>query len=276
MYLLRLIREISKGPQAGRGPASSRVLLRYMAHEPRPLIYPPGGIGLIWSAKSACTTAVLWYLGRAGLLEEALRYHSWPHRYRMDILPNLEAYRHWLQTADLTALRWVRVIRDPQARAVSSYRHALRFGYENEKIERRTGLAVAERGFSFDEFLDYLLKIDVRKCNLHHRQQWYPLEKRLKRVQVVNVDKEPLLDTLYAFADPGPEARALLASEMARIAKVHHASRTLVEADCSSVVFQQPATNGQWPDNEAFLNAGTRAKIARIYAKDFSAYAPYL
>lgn len=272
---MQLLRFIQGFPPAWIS-RDERAIRRRLELRDAPLVYPPGGIGLIWSAKSACTTAILWYFAHAGVLEAAMRHDHWPHRYRLDVLPTLDRYREWLKSADLAGLRFVRVIRDPHARAVSSFRHALRYGYEDERIAQVLGIAVAERGLSFEEFLDYLMKIDIDRCNLHHRQQWQAIEQRLDDVTVINADREPLLDALYAFADPGPAARELLAGEMTRVAAMHHARRAGTAGDASRTVFRREATGGAWPDYADFLTASTRAKIARIYAADFAAYADHL
>ena len=85
---------------------------------PIPLLFPPRGVGLIWSAKSACTTSILWYLAVAGLLKEALAYDPWPHNYRQKVLPESARYQAWLMNTDPHKLAWVRVIRDPYKHAV--------------------------------------------------------------------------------------------------------------------------------------------------------------
>ncbi|MGE0653919.1 MAG: hypothetical protein AB7P12_19555, partial [Alphaproteobacteria bacterium] len=50
--------------------------------EPRPLLLGEGKIGIVWSAKSACTTVLLWYLWHRDLLHAARAHHNWPHRFR--------------------------------------------------------------------------------------------------------------------------------------------------------------------------------------------------
>ncbi|HMN85455.1 MAG: hypothetical protein KF849_11950 [Rhizobiaceae bacterium] len=275
MRLLQIIQGLGVRPP-GSPSRAERTILREVQAESGPLVYPPGGFGLIWSAKSACTTAILWYFAHVGVLEAAMRHNHWPHRYRVDVLPHLDRVKEWVRQRDLADLRWVRVIRDPYARAVSSYRHALRYGYENERIEKTLGFSVATRGFSFDEFLTHLARINITRCNLHHRQQRNPIEDHVRDVTVINADRRPLLEALYEFADPGPAARELLAGEMKRVAAMHHARRAAVEDDRSRQVFTLEETAGAWPDYGAFLNADTRARIERIYHADFRAYATFL
>jgi hypothetical protein len=244
--------------------------------DPWRLIYPPGGIGLIWSPKSACTTAILWYFAHIGHLKAAIAFNSWPHEYRMRVLPVLDEYRRWSKECNLAQLEWVRVIRCPHRRAVSSYRHALRYGFENQGLCKFLGLPVAERGFSFVEFLGYLRIIDIESCDPHLKQQYHRFEPGMPAARVINADSEPLLNALYDFADPGEAARPLLEAEIARLAHTHHARRVVRHHDCSGVVFDASSTIGDWPDYTAFLGRQTRSNIEAIYRTDFEKFGPFL
>ena len=252
-------------------------LLDEDAENSKPLIYPPGEIGLIWSAKSACTTSLLWYLAIAGLLEEAIKFNPWPHRFREDVLSKHPVYKGWIDECDPHALRWIRVIRDPYNRAVSSYRQALRSNSGNAKMENFLGHKLQRLGFSFVEVLEYLSSIDIGKCDGHHREQWSPLERLVTPSRIVNADREPLLDTLLAIAAPSKKAiRSRLSEEVERIASGHHARRSNEYGDSASVVFHKSATEGLWPDYDAFVDAKTRPMIRQIYTKDCEAYAAAL
>lgn len=240
------------------------------------LIYPPGGIGLIWSPKSACTTAILWYLAHIGHLKDAIAFNSWPHEYRMRVLPVLDEYRRWSTECNRSHLRWVRVIRCPYRRAVSSYRHVLRYGFENAGLDKFLGLPVAERGFSFAEFLGYLRNLDIESCDPHLKQQYHGFESGMSAARVVNADSGPLLMALYDFADPGEAARPLLEAEIDRLARTHHARRVVRHQDCSCEVFDALGAIGDWPDYSAFLNRQTRSNIEAIYRTDFEKFGPFL
>ena|SRR3990167_1118311 len=249
-------------------------LARLMKKESRPLVYPPGGIGLISSAKSACTTAVLWYFAIADLLDEAVKYDPWPHKFRIEKLLPSEVYQGWLKS-DLTGLLWVRVIRDPYLRAVSSYRHVLRHDIQDAAIHDTLGISITDRGLSFVEFLEYLQGLNVAECNPHLMQQWHPIERYVK-VSVVNADRCDLLQALYAFADPGATGRKMLESEIERIARQHHSRRLGPSGDCSTTVLRRQDAQGAWPDYIDFLSPPTRRLIERIYTKDLTAYARFL
>ncbi len=244
--------------------------------DPWRLVYPPGGIGLVWSPKSACTTALLWYLAHIGHLKDAIAFNSWPHEYRMRVLPVLDEYRRWSRECNVSHLRWVRVIRCPYRRAVSSYRHALRYGFENDGLHKFLGLRVAERGFSFVEFLGYLRVIDIESCDPHLKRQYHSFESGMPAAHVINADSEPLLKALCDFADPGEAARLLLEAQIDRLAHTHHARRVVRQHDCSCEVLDASSTIGEWPDYSAFLNRTTRGDIQAIYRTDFEKFGPFL
>ena len=246
--------------------------------EPRPLLLGPEKIGVIWSAKSACTTVLLWYLWRRNLLQTAQAYNSWPHTFRNQMLYADETYRRWANEVDVGSWTWLRVIRDPYNRAVSSYRHALVNGYESRKMSRRLKRP-PEAGYSFEEFLDYLLRIDITICNLHHKQQFHPLEELAMPSRVINVDKVDLMQSL-AEIDAGletpQEPLEALRAAVAKINSWHKARPSSVDRDVSAVVLTQSDATGEWPAYTCFLNRSTRAKIAKIYEVDLSRYAAFL
>src|SRR5262245_22586874 len=166
------------GMKESGGPLAA--LMLDPKREPRPLLFGPGQHGVIWSAKSACTTVLLWYLWQCDLLQAALFYNRWPHRFRNSVLLRSATYRTWASEVDVKSWSWLRVIRDPSKRAVSSYRHALKFGYANEAISESLRRPVDHRdGFSFELFLDHLAGINIATCNIHHRLQVHPIEERI-------------------------------------------------------------------------------------------------
>jgi hypothetical protein len=234
------------------------------------------GIGLIFSAKSACTTAVLWFFAITDMLVEAIAYDPWPHKFRIEKLQRSDAYKEWV-TRNLAALSWIRVIRDPYRRAVSSYRHVLRHDFEDERIFNALGVSIADRGLSFVEFLEYLAGINVAACNPHLMQQWHPIEGHVT-VAVVNADRNNLLRSLNAFVQPSEASLRMLEGEIARIGLQHNAVRSGPSGDCSKTAFscRKAGANDRWPDYGDFLSPRTRAAIENIYAKDFEVYAKFL
>ena len=270
---------VAFGPDGGVGRLRDQLI--DPSHEPRPLVLGPEKLVVIWSAKSASTTVLLWYFWHCGLLEAARLFGHWPHLFRNRVLYAADYYRAWVGEVDIT-WRWLRVVRDPCKRAVSSYRHALQHGYEDGKMTRvmRRRVAASE-GFSFEFFLDYLSRIDIAACNLHHRQQVHPIEKLVTPSEVINVDKSDLMEQLRAIdATLGKpeESVEVLHEAIAGISDIHHARHILDDTDHAGTQFRaaQAQTSESWPGYGCFLGKSTCAKIARIYAADFACYADYL
>jgi Sulfotransferase family len=261
-----------------RGSAGLDVtsLLLEPRREPRPLLLGSARLGILWSAKSACTTVLLWYLWHRNLLQAARAYSEWPHDFRIRVLYSDETYRMWASQAGASGWTWLRIIRDPYKRAVSSYRQALFRGYVDDKMSRRLKRP-PEQGYSFEEFLDYLLRIDITTCNLHYRPQFHPLEELVTPSCVINADKDDLMQALAEVGLEAPqEPYEALVAAMAEIDSLHHSRPSTVSRDFSAVALTRQDVAAEWPAYACFLNDSTREKIAKIYAIDLHRYAAFL
>jgi len=273
-------------PGTASAPARGESLTDLLHHSPPPLINFPEGHGVLWSAKSGSKAVTFWYFTRIGLLEEASDYpqpgHPRPYQFQIDVVSQTPYYKEWLASADPLSLAWLRVIRDPYNRATSSYRHALRHGYEDAKIEACLKFSVEQRGLSFAEFLDYLLAIDIADCNRHHSEQWHPIEEHVALRKVINLDRENLAEALEAFEreiglEPlATHLRARMHEEWSRDSKRYHKRLEAESGAHAETRFTREEAGDTWPGYEAFLSNDTRRKIERIYAKDFAAYANFL
>jgi hypothetical protein len=224
----------------------------------------------------------VWFLAHAGLLGAALAYDPWPHEYRRRIFHGRRDYVEALARLPLAEMPWLRVIRDPCRRAVSSFRHALRHGYEDDKLSGALGRRIdGAGGFSFAEFVDYLETIDVSRCNLHHRQQENEVEALGISTVVLNVDRTDLDAGLRTFE----RARGLqwtadkasgYAATMTRIADAHWAARHASVTSVATRRFTRAEAGGRWPRDEAFLDEERRARVRAIYRRDCEAYAAWL
>jgi hypothetical protein len=108
---------------------------------PQPLIDPVHRYGVLRSAKGASKAIMLRYLAHLELLKPAT---GMERAHRLQVLKKT-ALQKQARNCDPMTLRWLRIIRDPYNRTVSSYRHALGHGYEDEKIQDVLGISVAER-----------------------------------------------------------------------------------------------------------------------------------
>jgi len=238
--------------------------------------------GIIWSAKSASTGVHIWHFAEQGLLEEATACDRNPHTYRERILERSSAYRRRKRNLLWTPRAWVRVIRDPYRRTVSSFRHALRYDYIWKRIGKILGRNVdATNGFSFDEFLGFLelSNIESPSCNEHFRAQNQFIEKAVPLPFVLNADVTDVFEGLDGFA-----ARHNLSVGDVNLRKeafsrlgTHHFSILIpVEHDSSKTSFNAEDSVGKWPDYPSFLDQASRHRIEKIYQRDFEAYSAFL
>ena len=262
----------------GRSAEKPSPLADLLYQRPQPLIDPVQRYGVLRSAKGASKAIMLWYLARLEVLKPA---SGRGRAHRLHVLKKTDLQRQ-ARNCDPMKLRWLRIIRDPYNRTVSSYRHALGHGYEDDKILDAVGLSVAERGLTFNEFLDYLSAIDIATCDNHHMQQWHPLEAYVALTKVINLDKDSLLPALDAFAAEiglppmKEEMRATMLADWEHESRRHHKARNTPDEGIANFRYSRAQANGSWPAYEAFLTSKTRGKIERIYAKDFAAYGAFL
>jgi hypothetical protein len=209
-------------------------------------------------------------------MQRARAYHKWPHRYRIDVYYRSAGYQDAV-SGDLTGFKLVRVVRDPFDRAVSSFRHALRFGVADQDFAVLMGRRnVAEAGASFGDFLDLLEGLDVRTCNEHFRLQRHPVEDALPVSHFINVSREDLFTRLNQVeSDIG-----LPMTDFDEMTWMHRlqAKRSRSERDVATInAYALPFTrvqarNGPWPSYDALLTPTARERIARLYAADIAAY----
>ncbi len=151
-----------------------------LASAPPPLISRQHKTILAFSAKAGCTFAVKWMFRHIGLLAAAEAHHPWVHRYRTNVYYSSREYQ--LAREDVVAhpqqYRVVKVVRDPFARAVSSYVAANTTGHVDTELSDFLQREVSRRArFSFREFVDFLADIDLAAANIHHRLQSHPIDR---------------------------------------------------------------------------------------------------
>ena len=163
-------------PTAPRKRAALDPWQRALKASEMPLVDPLGRFVVLFSAKSACSTVVIWFLHVLGLAQEARAHSNWPHDYRIDKFYKRPDYLAARASIRPDTVKVLRVVRDPVDRAGSSFRHALGFNYARESIQQRLGVDIVASGLSFERFIDFLELEDLDHCNPHHRRQKHPLE----------------------------------------------------------------------------------------------------
>jgi hypothetical protein len=139
-----------------------------------PLIDFDRKLVLSWSAKSACTHVLIWFLVKNGLMHAANYYNPWPHEFRQDVLSKAKAYLSARNDAISNPQKYtvVRFMRDPIARLSSALRHMLRARYNEDElsIALQRGFSV-ETGLTIREFISYMQMVDLKNTNPHHASQ---------------------------------------------------------------------------------------------------------
>jgi hypothetical protein len=234
------------------------------------LPFPAAQIGIVWSPKCACTKVVLWYFKMLGLLDEAMAYDAWPHRYRIKVFYRSQQYQRWLGRPDWRHFTWYQFARDPVKRLLSSLRHNLGYGHADDRISAALGREIScAEGYSLNDFLDYLETQNLSgKADPHVKLQ----RKRLSNVvdtHIVNIDELNMLDQMNAIerkhglplTDFG-ELSAFAADDRRRVNL-----NMPVEFSPDRVLTQNDA-KGLWPVDASLLDATTIARIKRLYAPD--------
>lgn len=261
-------------------PASRqrKELSRLVRINPPPLIHPEARLIVVFSAKSACTSVIVWFMHQVGHAEAAQAYSNWPHRYRIDVY-HPSSFHQDACRLDLTGFRVLRVVRDPFERAASSFRHVLRHGNADEAFATFLGRSdIAEAGASFCEFLDVLDQMDLTTCNAHFRIQRHPIEHRLPVTHLINVSREDLYERLNQVeAELGlPITDFEQLDWLQRLDE--RRDRLVPKLDIPDAYAQrfsrQQANAGPWPPHRAFLTPAARERVARLYAADIAAYGP--
>lgn len=266
----------SAADRAGRSTALARAILGHsvprIAWTPNALIDRDRRFAVIFSEKSACTTAVIWFCHTLGLADEARAYSEWPHDYRLEVLHNPAAqFRPRVERLDnFTVLQ---VVRDPFERAASSFRHALGLRYAASTIKAKIGIDVQKDGLSFQQFLDFLAKEDLRACDPHHRMQSYSLTPGRSADVVINISRQDLFQELNAF-----ELRMRMPpTDFANLSWIHELQKTrtpkLVDMGPDPdrlVLTVTQALRGPWP--MGLLTERARRHIEMLYAEDIARY----
>jgi hypothetical protein len=229
---------------------------------------------VIFSAKSACTSVLIWFLHQIGHGDAAQDYSRWPHHYRMGVYYKSRLYRMALKKRP-SRYSVVRVVRDPFERAVSSFRHMLASGAGTDlaaKALRRNDIETA--GLSFSEYLDFLETCDLRTCDQHYALQRHPVEDLVSIDHLINISTENLFARLNDVeADLG-----LPITDFAQLGWLKHLDQARSPNKPGSISdayrrrFNREMARNEWPKSGAFLVPEARERIARLYATDIQSY----
>ena len=228
-------------------------------------------LAVMWSYKAACTTVIKWVFEQNGLLPEAMAYNSWVHKYRLRQYQKSERYLSRLKRLSSGAFEVVKVVRDPLDRAVSSYIHAYRHGYDDEAIAKVVQRPVSRRQrFSFREFVAFLEQSNLHYCNPHHRLQVAPIERhvlfRTRPSKIIRIEQG-----LNAALSELERGLGLPATDFTNpvFESDHHTVRAAPAGLAADLVH---IPRDAVPPAARFYDRELASKVARLYAEDFRHY----
>lgn len=152
------------------------------------LYYPDGDIIFIWQARAACSSVAKMYYDQLGLLnKEMLEQRTAIHQFRAKHQKTLIKITQQALLNEET--KFIHFVVNPFRRAVSSYIHAMRNNYIQEK----------DNDISFEKFIDNLSEGNYIP-NMHHDKQVSTLSTK-KDIEYVKMecikDKIPYLNKKY-------------------------------------------------------------------------------
>lgn len=228
-------------------------------------------LAVMWSYKAACTTVIKWVFQQNGLLPEAMAYNSWVHKYRLREYQKSDRYLSRLKRLSRGSFEVVKIVRDPLDRAVSSYIHAYRHGYDDAAIAKVVQRPLSrQKRFSFREFVAYLEQSDLQYCNPHHRLQTAPIERHVlfgtRPSSIIRIEGglNAALSALEGRLGLPPTdfTNPVFESD-------HHTVR-IAPAGLAADLVHIP--RNAVPPAAMFYDRELAAKIALLYAEDFSRY----
>ncbi len=246
----------------------------YKASKPSPVLNFDKKLAVFFSAKSGCTFLVKWFFFQIGHLTAALDFNHFVHNYREKVYLNSDHFtkseNNFINTKGKDYLK-IKVVRNPFERAVSSYIHFLgMLDKQHPEINNNFGIGYEKMNYSFADFLNLLSTINVNKCNVHWRQQYQLIERRLKFDHIIDLNNstEELLklEDVYKLKKTS-DITSLVQSG-------HHSSGKKTPANqqfCGYTAFAFAVKKNR-PDYKYFYNAALENQVRQIYQVDFEKY----
>ncbi|HEX3431082.1 MAG TPA: sulfotransferase family 2 domain-containing protein [Rhizomicrobium sp.] len=252
---------------------SSELLLA----KPLPLVDKERRIIVLWSPKSACTTVYSWFSNICGFLDDVRNHDQFPHAHRTEVFRYSRRYLDSL-ACDTSDFSVIRIIRDPYARAVSIFRHALMWKFA-DKEAASMGLNF-KTGISFRQFLLMLDRLDMENVNVHYRPQWHPFESTHVPDTIINISKTDLFAELNAVE----RERGWPLTDFAAMKWLHELESSRRQPTLPStapmfdvpIVRKRPTRTSPFPLYADLLTPEAKTLIQAVFEVDFAAYRDHL
>lgn len=224
----------------------------------RPLVDPQRKVVLALTPRAGCTICTQMFFREMGLLDEALRYDPWVHKYRIEVYNEKNPFSGSVLT-DPGYFR-MKVVRDPYRRAVSSYRFVM----------QRHSLLVpedlAEEELTFRGFLNFLETQDLSAADVHYGLQKDCFERKMPDVyhRIIKIE---------SLAEDIAEVNRFLGTryDPTGLKSPHHA--------CYDAGIMQFAADQKWrdikdslPHYSFFYDESAARQVRALYREDFETY----
>lgn len=246
----------------------------YNVSQPTPVINFDKKLAVFFCAKSGCTFVVKWFFLQINHLDAALDFKHFVHHYRAQVYQKSEHFiksRNDFIKKNGKGYLKIKVVRNPFERAVSSYIHFL--GMIREKhpgIKDDFRLEFEKLTYSFEEFLNLLLTVNIRRCNVHWRQQYQLIERRIKLDHIIHlkksIDELSNLEHQYQLCKT-KDMDYLSSSQHHSIAKNSNSNQQF----CGDIAYSFRVKRIR-PAYKYFYNASLIEKVRKIYQVDFEEY----
>lgn len=240
---------------------------------------------LMFCQKAGCTTLTKWFLYHTGRLDEALAYGRWIHRYRTEVLTRQPGYKAEAARLARSGERpFVKLVRNPYDRAVSSFLHTLKQlnrvskgGWEIELLTAARRHAGKSRGHRPAlSFLDFMRHVEATGTSLdqingHVAKQFMPLEREVSpRIIQLEHFQEEIRKIEDEFGLPRAPIESISSSK-------HHRRKDepgAVEPGAAAALefTREDVTTTSMLPYTAFYNEETRMLVRRAFSDDFEAY----
>jgi len=215
-----------------------------------------------WSPKTGCTIAVKMFFRNMGLLEKALEFDDWIHEYRMHVYQlEYPIYKEDLENPEFYKFK---VVRNPYSRAVSSYIHTMRWPEMHAPIQNV--MKRRNANISFNQFLDFLSRIDLDSCDPHYRLQKKEFEGKIKNCFQEIVKLENLEEGIKRVNKAGN-----FGFDLTGLSSSHHIDK--------NENLKGEFMNKRWrsikssiPSYKHFYNTETLDKVGKLYKEDLEEY----
>ncbi len=231
-----------------------------------PFIYDRAtNLTLVFNPKSASSIIVAWFFYQIGEYGRMREYNDFPHKYRVDIWNN----RNNVSSIPFSLIKDSKVIcsvRNPSTRAISGYKHAIKFGYLDDQISDFFNRVVnSDNTFSFSEYLEYLKSIDIRFCNEHMMSQWRDFLDFIPKYDVIKT--ENIIEEIR-YIESKLKLKESPLEEIIESLKFHNKKiDESIDEPSWNILF--PRNQIGFPKDSNFLCDDTINSIKKIYEKDF-------